>query len=347
VATTLLAIDDSVTMRKVLEMTFAGEDYRVVTAESGDAALAKLRAERPSVVLCDVTIDGPGGYALCAKIKADHPGVAVVLLASKQQPYDAPKGQSARADDYIEKPFDTQQLIEKVKRLAVRPVAAAEAAPVNVPPPGRPAGPGATTQPGVPTFGGAPSRPGMAAVGGPPGAPMAAPAAPAAAPPAAAYAAPAAARPPAPPAGPLNPRPTAPGMGASGSPSPQQPVGRGTLSYGGAPTNTPAPGQVAAAPPPPARAPMPPAAPPPPPQAHAPAPAAHAQAPAAHAAVAAVSGATNGQLAAKLAHLGLTDAQVSAVLALSREVVEKVVWEVVPVLAETMIREEIKRLTSE
>src|SRR4051794_15305955 len=70
VATTLLAIDDSVTMRKVLEMPFAGEDYRVVTAESGDAALAKLRAERPSVVLCDVTIDGPGGYALCAKIKA-------------------------------------------------------------------------------------------------------------------------------------------------------------------------------------------------------------------------------------------------------------------------------------
>ena len=97
-ATTLLAIDDSVTMRKVLELTFAGEDYRVVTAESGDAALAKLRAERPSVVLCDVTLDGPGGYALCAKIKADHPGVAVVLLASKQQPYDAPKGQSARAD---------------------------------------------------------------------------------------------------------------------------------------------------------------------------------------------------------------------------------------------------------
>jgi hypothetical protein len=61
----------------------------------------------------------------------------------------------------------------------------------------------------------------------------------------------------------------------------------------------------------------------------------------------AVASATNGQLAAKLAHMGLTDAQVSAVLALSREVVEKVVWEVVPVLAETMIREEIKRLTSE
>jgi hypothetical protein len=55
----------------------------------------------------------------------------------------------------------------------------------------------------------------------------------------------------------------------------------------------------------------------------------------------------NGQLAGKLAELGLTSAQVDAVLALSREVVERVVWEVVPQLAETMIREEITRLTKE
>jgi hypothetical protein len=64
-------------------------------------------------------------------------------------------------------------------------------------------------------------------------------------------------------------------------------------------------------------------------------------------AAAAASSASNGQLAAKLQHLGLNDAQVSAVLSLSREVIEKVVWEVVPVLAETMIREELKRLTSD
>jgi hypothetical protein len=65
------------------------------------------------------------------------------------------------------------------------------------------------------------------------------------------------------------------------------------------------------------------------------------------AAVAAASSASNGQLAAQLQHLGLSDAQVSAVLSLSREVIEKVVWEVVPVLAETMIKEELKRLTSD
>jgi hypothetical protein len=65
------------------------------------------------------------------------------------------------------------------------------------------------------------------------------------------------------------------------------------------------------------------------------------------AAVEAVAAATNGHLAGKLGNLGLSPQQVDAVLALSREVVERVVWEVVPQLAETIIKEEIARLTKE
>jgi CheY-like chemotaxis protein len=334
VPTTLLAIDDSVTMRKVLEMTFAGEDFRVVSADSADAGLAKIRSERPSIVLCDVTLDGPGGYAICAKIKSENPTVAVLMMASKQQPYDAHKGQSARADDFIEKPFDTQQLIDKVKRLATRPVEAAaarpsaQAAPMSI---------GPATQPGVAPLGGGPGRP--------PPAPQAPARGPGGPPPA-----------------PQN-RPAVPGVAAG--------VGRGTLAYGAyalqnpaapAPPQAPAaPAQGASASPgayggarqpaPPAAAPSPPAPP------VAPAAPSHGTSPGMVSPVAAVgavaasavaaSSASNGQLAAKLQHLGLNDAQVSAVLTLSREVIEKVVWEVVPVLAETMIREELKRLTSD
>jgi CheY-like chemotaxis protein len=352
VPTTLLAIDDSVTMRKVLEMTFAGEDFRVVSAESADAGFAKLRSERPSIVLCDVTLDGPGGYAICAKIKSENPTVAVVLMASKQQPYDAHKGQSARADDFIEKPFDTQQLIDKVKRLATRPVDATAAAR-----PAAPAGPpmsvGPATQPGVAPAGAAPGRP-------PPAPP--APAAPARAPAGQ-------------PAAPQN-RPAVPGVAAG--------VGRGTLAYGAYALQNPG---AAASPP---QAPQAPAASQAtfgaspqapaasqggygaarPAAAAAPAAAGAASTPShpthgtspgmaspvasvapavasAAAAVSAASSASNGQLAAKLQHLGLSDAQVSAVLSLSREVIERVVWEVVPVLAETMIKEELKRLTSD
>jgi hypothetical protein len=77
----------------------------------------------------------------------------------------------------------------------------------------------------------------------------------------------------------------------------------------------------------------------------APAPAASPKPAAAPAAAAAVNAAVNGQLAAKVGELGLTPQQADAVLALSRELVERVVWEVVPVLAETLIKEEIARLT--
>jgi CheY-like chemotaxis protein len=328
VPTTLLAIDDSVTMRKVLEMTFAGEDFRVVSADSADAAFAKLRSERPSIVLCDVTLEGAGGYAVCAKIKAENPTIAVLLLASKQQPYDAHKGQSARADDFIEKPFDTQQLIDKVKRLATRPVDVRQAAPATPP-----MSVGPATQPGVAPIGSGPGRP-------PP-----APAAPARAPGG-------------PPAAPQN-RPPVPGVAGS--------VGRSTMAYGAYAMQNPAapaaPPQAPAASSPPgygARPPVAPAAPSPPTASAAPpAPATPhggtspglaspvAGVAAASSAVAVAASASNGQLAAKLQHLGLSDAQVSAVLSLSREVIEKVVWEVVPVLAETMIREELKRLTSD
>jgi hypothetical protein len=72
-----------------------------------------------------------------------------------------------------------------------------------------------------------------------------------------------------------------------------------------------------------------------------------APAPRANDAVSAAVAAGNGQLEGKLEALGLTSSQVQGVLALSREVVEKVVWEVVPVLAETIIKEELRRLTAE
>ncbi|MCU0692818.1 MAG: response regulator, partial [Polyangiaceae bacterium] len=111
---TLLAVDDSVTMRKVIEMTFAGEDFRVLTADSADAALALLRSENPVLVLADISLPGKSGYDLCSALKREQPNLPVLLLSSKLSPYDAAKGQAAKADDHIDKPFDTQKLIEKV-----------------------------------------------------------------------------------------------------------------------------------------------------------------------------------------------------------------------------------------
>jgi len=141
VTTTLLAVDDSKTMRRVLEITFAGEDFRTVLCESADEALGKL-GEHPQVALVDAGMDNSAGYELCQKIKAAAPNIAVVMLSSKQQPYDRARGSAAGADDFVDKPFDTQQLLEKVttiaRRAASAPVMAAAHAPVVMPSAARP-----------------------------------------------------------------------------------------------------------------------------------------------------------------------------------------------------------------
>lgn len=296
---TVLAVDDSVTMRKVLEITFAGPDFNVITAESADAALQKLKSVKADVVVADVTLDPKTGYDLCKAIKQTVPGVPVLILSSKQNPFDPARGSAAQADDHIDKPFDTQQMIDKVKKL----LSGGKAEPV-APAPSR-ANPLASTIVGT-------------------AAPVAARTSPAA----------------------------SPGIPGPGGATPGRPAQRAqTLVYNPGVAMPPIGGT------PPAQArPLAPQARPAEPAARPAAPTPVAGVPAARpvasptapslTAVSSDAGAhINGQMAAKLEELGLTPAQVDAVVALSREVVERVVWEVVPVLAETIIKEEIARLT--
>ena len=270
--TTLLAVDDSKTMRKVIEITFAGEGFKTVVAADANDALAKLQAERPQVALIDAALDGTNGYDLCRQIKGASPSTVVVLLSNKAQPYDKARGAAAGADDFMDKPFDTQQMIDKITALAKRGAQAPAPAPAAPAPAPMAAAPVAAKAPEVqrqrvPTlaYGSTPVPPQVAA----------APAAP--------------------------PKPHG-GSSPFGSRAPTTP---GTQAY----------------------------SPPAPPVAAAPAPMG--------------GNGVHADFASKLGGLGLTPAQVEGVLSLSREVVEKVVWEVVPVLAETMIKEEISRLTRE
>ena len=272
--TTLLAIDDSKTMRKVIEITFAGEGFKTVVAADAADAVAKAQAERPQVALIDAALEGTNGYDLCRQIKGASPSTVVVLLSNKAQPYDKARGSASGADDYMDKPFDTQQMIDKVVALAKRgaqapAVAAAAAAPAPAPAAQPLAAKPEASRQRVQTlaYGSTPVPPQVAAA----------------------------------PTG--NVKPLG-GASPFGSRAPTQP---GTAAY---------------SPPAPAVAP-------------APAPAA------------AGGNGAHADFASKLGGLGLTPAQVEGVLSLSREVVEKVVWEVVPTLAEAMIKEEIARLTRE
>lgn len=303
--TTLLAVDDSVTMRKVLEITFSGDGYKTVLAASGQEAMKLLSTEHPAIVLIDHTLPDMSGYDLARDLKAKQRDLAVLILSSKGNPYDKARGSASGVDDFMDKPFDTQKMLDKVAAVLSGPRAAA---------------------------------------GAPPPAPAARPATPAAPPVAPAPAA--AAPPPKPVHAPMSPAVPAPAVAPSG---PQQ---TSSMAARARSQGLTAPGMPAAAASPPRTPAAPVAAParPQPPVAHpvVSAPPKPAAAPSIAAAVASAGAAIpgNGQLTEKLQALGLNRAQIEGVLSLSREVVEQVVWEVVPVLAETLIKEEIRRLTS-
>jgi len=121
----LLLADDSMTIQKVIQITFAHEDYQLTITDNGDKAFDRARDLVPDLVLADIYMPGLNGYELCAAIK-QHPAlkhVPVLLLAGSFEPFDESKARAAGADGWIEKPFESQALIDKVAGLlATAPV---------------------------------------------------------------------------------------------------------------------------------------------------------------------------------------------------------------------------------
>ena len=120
---TLLLADDSLTIRKVVELTFGDTDNRVESVGTGSEAIDRFAAVRPDVVLADVVMPGPSGYAVCRAVKSsDHP-VPVLLLAGTFEAFDPEEARACGADGHLTKPFDSRTLVEWVGNLlAPKPV---------------------------------------------------------------------------------------------------------------------------------------------------------------------------------------------------------------------------------
>ncbi len=114
----VLCVDDSATMQMVADITFRGTEFTYVGARSYDEGIAKAKQGKPAIVLVDATIGGAGksGYDLCLALKSEGStaDVPVVLLIGNAAPYDAGKGSSVGADANLPKPWDTQTMLEKV-----------------------------------------------------------------------------------------------------------------------------------------------------------------------------------------------------------------------------------------
>jgi CheY-like chemotaxis protein len=123
-AKTLLLADDSVTIQRVIELTFTHEDVRVVSVSDGRRAVQWMEGEWPDIVLADVNVPEMDGYALAAHIKQSPrlQHVPVLLLAGAFEPVDQARVAQIGCDGVLIKPFEPQQLVTRVRQLLARPV---------------------------------------------------------------------------------------------------------------------------------------------------------------------------------------------------------------------------------
>ncbi|WP_224981716.1 response regulator [Geomonas agri] len=115
----LLLADDSITIQKVVAIIFANEEFELTVVDNGTAALDKARETKPDVMLVDALMPGKTGYEVCAEIRRDPVlgAVPIVLLIGAFEPLDEEKARECGADATISKPFESQQLIDRVKEM--------------------------------------------------------------------------------------------------------------------------------------------------------------------------------------------------------------------------------------
>src|SRR5713226_6968579 len=119
----ILLADDSLTIQKVVELTFSDSGYELVCVSNGQKALERIQQDRPDLVLADVVMPEKNGYEVCEAIKA-NPATAripVILLSGTFEPFDRERAERLGCDAIVSKPFDSQQLLRQVEALLARP----------------------------------------------------------------------------------------------------------------------------------------------------------------------------------------------------------------------------------
>lgn len=135
----ILLADDSITIQKVVELTFSDGDYEVTAVNNGAKAIQKLTELRPDIILSDIIMPEKNGYEVCEFVKShpDFRNIPVVLLTGTFEPFDPDRADKAGCDAVVTKPFESQSLIHKVEEL-IEQSRSASPAPPSAPAPAEP-----------------------------------------------------------------------------------------------------------------------------------------------------------------------------------------------------------------
>ncbi len=114
----VLVVDDSPTVRKIVQLTLQRERIMVVTAGDGLSALAAVSDEEPDLILLDIMLPRMDGYHICQVIRKSmaYRDIPIIMLSGKDGLFDKMRGKLAGSTEYITKPFDSAELAQIVKR---------------------------------------------------------------------------------------------------------------------------------------------------------------------------------------------------------------------------------------
>ena len=115
-------VDDDPVIQKLLQVNFEMEGYNVITAGDGEEGLAKAQAEHPDAIVLDVMMPKMDGLEVTKALKGDPEtkDIPIILLSAKAQASDIQAGKDIGADDYLTKPFDPLELLQRVGELIAR-----------------------------------------------------------------------------------------------------------------------------------------------------------------------------------------------------------------------------------
>jgi two-component system response regulator MprA len=116
----ILVVDDDAPIRRMLDRTLSAEGYAVATAADGGEALASVERSAPDLVVLDVGLPGVDGLSVSRRLRAKGLAVPVLLLTARDSVPDRVAGLDAGADDYLVKPFATEELLARVRALLRR-----------------------------------------------------------------------------------------------------------------------------------------------------------------------------------------------------------------------------------
>jgi DNA-binding response OmpR family regulator len=116
----ILIIEDELPMRTALQDCLVSEDYRVLTAPDGESGLRRALEEKPDLILLDIMMPRLDGFAVCAELRRLGNPVPILMLTAKGQVEDRVHGLDVGADDYLVKPFSTEELLARVRALLRR-----------------------------------------------------------------------------------------------------------------------------------------------------------------------------------------------------------------------------------